>query len=196
MTRASYALTCLLLVLTVPSLAQSPTNSRAYCLGNSYLETCPFVDGYHDTYQEDLSTEPAEEATDAADLSGRSFVAVLEDPEVATPAPGEETAAESSLHSPCPPEAFLPQATEPVPMPAVTNSEPEVAVQAETYEYPYGWRAYDYSYHSYHSSEFAYEGCGSSSTTPTEPVVAEEAAADATQIEARDYENECFEAWL
>ena len=196
MTRASYALTCLLLVLTGPSLAQSPTNSRAYCLGNSYLETCPFVDGYHDTYREELSTEPAEEAADESDLCGRSFVAILEDPEVATPAPGEETTTESSMHTPCPPEAFLPQETESVQSPAVTDSEPTVADQADTYQYPYGWRAYDYSYHSYRGMDFAYEGCGSSSTTPSEPVAAEVVETDATPIDSRDYENECYQAWL
>ena len=59
MTRACYALTCLLMALGGPSQAQSPTNTRAYCLGSSYLETCPFVDGYQHTYGEDLSSEQA-----------------------------------------------------------------------------------------------------------------------------------------
>jgi hypothetical protein len=194
MTRACYALTCLLAILTVPSLAQSPTNSRAYCLGDSYLETCPFVDGYHDTYGEDLSSVPAEEATDETDLSGRSFVAILEDPVAESPALGEVAPTESLSHSPCPVEAYMPQAA--VATPAATDSEPAAAGPANEYEYPYGWRTYDYSYHSYHGSDFAYEGCGSSSTTPTTPAVADVSETDLTQIETRDYEKECYEAWL
>lgn len=103
---------------------------------------------------------------------------------------------ESAAHSPCPPEAFLPQASESVDLPAETHSESAVVDSADTYEYPYGGRAYDYSYHAYYGRDFAYAGCGSSSTTPTEPVAAEVADADTAEVDTRDYEDECYQAWL
>ncbi len=84
MTRASYALTLLLvafggsLMVTNPARCQLGFDYNYY--GTCYREACPFADGNVQTDQEVTGSAHTDRLPGAADLRGRMVVAILDDP--------------------------------------------------------------------------------------------------------------------
>ena len=131
--------------------------------------------------QETAMAETAESATQpATDASSAGSETAVED----CPRPFDS-------QSLCPAEAFLPEVEAAAASSASTVDEPSDVCTRD-----YLWdncEAYDYSYRD---SEFTSDGCQSSSTLPTTPAVAEVVVSEIPEIDTRDYEDECYQAWL